>query len=352
MKSVRIWQLMAAMLFVGSLGAAQKGVVKTEFIFAQAPFKQCHASTIAEGKNGLVVAWFGGTREKNPDVSIWLSRQVGGVWTAPTEIDKGMAKDDAGVDTDYATWNPVLFQRPGGELVLFYKIGLNPREWWGAYKTSTDGGLNWSERVTLPKGFAGPIKNKPILLKDGTILCGSSTEDNGWRGHFEATKDLKNWQKIGPINDGKIVAAIQPSILTLGDDLLMALGRSRQKLIWQSLSRDNGKSWTHLRLLDLPNPNAGTDAVTLKNEKHVLVYNHTGRGRSPLNVAVSANGMNWSAAAVLENNPGEYSYPAVIQTKDGLVHITYTWKRESIKHVVLDISKLPTATIMHGAWPN
>jgi predicted neuraminidase len=327
--------------------AAHPGIVKTELIFEKAPFDQCHASTIAEGKNGLVAAWFGGTREKHPDVGIWLSRQVEGKWTAPVEIDKGIVKE-----IDYPCWNPVLFQRPEGDLMLFYKIGPNPREWWGVYRTSADGGETWSGRVDLPANHAGPIKNKPVLLADGTLLCPSSTETKGWRVHFELTRDFgKTWARTTPINDGVAVNAIQPSILTLADGSLMALGRSRESLIWQSVSTNQAQSWSEMRLIDMPNPNSGTDAVTLKSGQHVLVYNHTTRGRSPLNVAVSANGVNWNAAVVLEDSPGEYSYPAAIQTSDGLVHITYTWKRTSVKHVVLDIGKFATKPIVRGAWP-
>lgn len=332
---------------IGIAAAQQPGIVKTEFIFEQAPFKQCHASTIAEGKHGLVAAWFAGTREKNPDVGIWVSRHVDGKWTAAVEIDQGIVKD-----VDYACWNPVLFQQPEGDLMLFYKIGLNPREWWGVYRSSKDGGKTWSDRVDLPKGIFGPVKNKPVLLKDGTLLCPTSTEDKGWRVHFESTKDFgKSWKRTPAINDGVAVGAIQPSVLTMKDGSLMALGRSQQRLIWQSVSTDQGKTWSDLRLIDLPNPNSGIDAATLENGQHVLVYNHTGRGRSPLNVAVSPNGHNWNAVAVLESKPGEYSYPAVIQTADGLVHITYTWKRTHVKHVVLDLAKLPARSIVRGAWP-
>lgn len=330
-----------------TLAADQPGVVKTELIFEKAPFKQCHASTIAEGRDGLVAAWFAGTREKNPDVGIWVSRHIDGKWTAPVEIDKGVVGD-----TDYACWNPVLFQQPDGDLMLFYKLGLNARDWWGVHRRSADGGKTWSARVDLPKTLFGPIKNKPVLLKDGTLLCPSSTEDKGWRVHFESTRDFgKTWSRTPAINDGVAVGAIQPSILVMGEKELMALGRSQQKLIWQSLSTDGGKTWSDLRLIDLPNPNSGIDAVTLQNGNHLLVYNHTGKGRSPLNVAVSNNGFNWNALVVLENSPGEYSYPAVIQTADGLVHITYTWKRTSVKHVVLDVTQLRSKPIVRGAWP-
>ena len=344
--------LLFSLLIVASLPAASPGVVVREHVFDRALFAECHASTIAEGTDGLVVVWFAGTREKNPDVGIWVSRKVEGKWTKPVEIDKGIAAGDDGTKEDFAAWNPVLFQRPGGDLYLFYKLGLNPREWWGVYKTSSDGGKTWSDRKDLPKNIFGPIKNKPVLLKDGTLLAGSSTEDKGWRVHFEWTKDWgKTWKRTKAINDGKIVGAIQPALLTFGDDSVMALGRSQQRQIWQSLSKDNGETWSELRLLDLPNPNSGIDAVTTKKGQHVLVYNHTPRGRNPLNVAVSQDGVMWEAAAVLESQAGEYSYPAVIQTKDGLIHITYTWLRKRVNHVVLDLEKLPRKLILQGKWP-
>jgi predicted neuraminidase len=86
----------------------------------------------------------------------------------------------------------------------------------------------------------------------------------------------------------------------------------------------------------LPHPNAGLDAVKLADGRVLLVYNHTPKGRTPLNVAVSADdGDTWHMRMALEDEPGEYSYPAVIQARDGSVHVTYTWRRERIKHVVL-----------------
>ena len=107
----------------------------------------------------------------------------------------------------------------------------------------------------------------------------------------------------------------------------------------------------------LPNPNAGADGVTLSDGRHLLVYNHTTRrssrprGREMLNVAVSSDGKEWQAALALENQRGEHSYPAVIQTADGLVHITYTYHRRRVKHVVLDPAKLKLTPIKQGKWP-
>lgn len=106
-----------------------------------------------------------------------------------------------------------------------------------------------------------------------------------------------------------------------------------------------------MKLTELPNPNSGTDAVTLANGSHLLVYNHTSKGRSPLNVSVSEDGRTWQAALVLENQPGEYSYPGVIQSSDGMVHIIYTWNRKRIKHVEVNPAKLVPVEMTAGRWP-
>lgn len=339
---------------------SQPGVVKSELIFQQAPFRQCHASTIAETNRGLVAAWFGGTKEGHRDVGIWMSRQEDGRWTAPVEVADGVVSDQE----RYPCWNPVLCQPKGGPLLLFYKQsskkpGSGPSHWLGMLTTSPDQGKTWSRPVPLPDGMIGPVKNKPLQLPGGDLLCPSSTEHDGWRVHFERTGDLgKTWQVIGPVNDGKTIAAIQPSLLVHSGGRLQAVGRTRQGRIFDIWSADGGKTWGQMTLTELPNPNSGTDAVTLADGRHLLVYNHTGLiagkwggRRSPLNVAVSDDGKRWQAAAVLESEPGEFSYPAVIQAADGLVHITYTWKRQSVKHVVLDPKKLVLRPMLGGEWP-
>ena len=320
------------------LAEAEPGLLKSEFIFEAAPFPQCHASTIVESKNGLVAAWFGGTRERNPDVGIWLSHQVAGRWTVPVEVANGVQSPT----NRLPCWNPVLFQPRTGPLLLFYKVGPSPSAWWGMLITSEDSGQTWSKPRRLPEGILGPIKNKPVQLANGDVLCPTSTENAGWRVHFERTSDLgRTWHATSPVNDGKEIGAIQPSILFHKNGRLQAVGRTRQSRIFQVWSEDNGLTWGRMTLTSLPNPNSGTDAVTLRDGQHLLVYNHSTKGRSPLNVAVSGNGEDWQAALTLEDEPGkQFSYPAVIQTADGLVHITYTWKRERIKHAVLDPAKL------------
>jgi len=214
-------------------------------------------------------------------------------------------------------------------------------------RASPDDGRSWSEGQRLPDGILGPIKNKPIRLPDGSIIAPSSTESpdspSAWRVHFERTRDAgATWSVSRPpaAAEGSAIDAIQPSLLTHGGGKLQAIGRTRSGRVFQTWSEDSGQTWSQVTLLELPNPSAGTDALTLKDGRHLLVYNHTPKGRTPLNVALSRDGRAWTTVHVLENQPGEYSYPAVIQTADGLVHITYTWRRERIKHVVLDPAKL------------
>ncbi|MDP4276765.1 MAG: sialidase family protein, partial [Bacteroidota bacterium] len=307
----------------------KKGILVDEFIFEQAPFPECHASTIAETPHGLVVAWFGGMKERYKDVCIYTSRLQQGKWTIPEKVADGVVNDSL----SYACWNPVLYQVPGGDLLLFYKIGPNVAGWKGWMKTSSDDGATWSKPIALPDGVLGPIKNKPVLIGN-QLFCPSSTEGNGWKVHFDVTPDNgRTWTKIGPINDGKTWSTIQPSILTYPDMSFEILCRSKNRVLAESWSKDNGQTWSPFQASGLPNNNSGTDAVTLKDGRQLLVYNHvsppedqTKGARSPLNVAISMDGRNWYASLVLENSPiGQYSYPSVIQSADGMVHIVYTW---------------------------
>lgn len=349
---------MESLLFLGGLllgiaaGRARAdsppGLVKMEFIYETAPFPSCHASTIAESGGKLVAAWFGGTREGHADVGIWLSRMEEGRWTAPAEVASGVESPEK----RFPCWNPVLFQPGKGPLLLFYKVGPSPREWWGMMMESEDGGKSWGKPRRLPKGILGPIKNKPVELADGALLAPSSTEHDGWRVHFERSPDRgRTWQATGPVNDGKTIGAIQPATLLEGGQRLIALGRTRQGKVFRVGSEDGGKTWGEMTLTPLPNPNSGIDAVTLEDGRHLLVYNHTPRGRFPLHLAISEDGKEWRAALVIESEPGELSYPAIIQSGDGMVHITYTWKRTKIRHVVVDPKKLEARAMAGGAWP-
>ncbi|HLN55586.1 MAG TPA: sialidase family protein [Bacteroidales bacterium] len=325
-------------------------IVKSEFIYnpEDVDFPSCHASTLIQTKRGLMAAWFGGTAEKNPDVGIWVSNFSKGGWSKPVEVVNGIQHKDK----RYPTWNPVLFNT-GKRILLFYKAGPSPSSWWGEMMSSENNGKTWSRPCRLPEDIYGPIKNKPVKLRTGELICPSSTENDGWRLHMEFTGDEgRTWERTGALNT-KETAAIQPSILFHEGGKLQLVCRSRSSAILTAWSDDNGRSWTPLSATGLPNPNSGIDAVTLKNGRQLVVYNHIKNGRHMLNVAISEDGQAWEAAALLENEAAgnEFSYPAVVQADDGMVHITYTWKRKLIKHVVLDPSKINARPIANGLWP-
>lgn len=325
-------------------------ILKSEFIADPLPTPSCHASTIVESEGVLMAAWFGGSEEGALDVGIWYSRLEDGKWTKAVEIANGRYPEER---IQYPCWNPVLYRPEEGPLYLFYKEGPSPSSWWGMVKYSEDNGKSWSEPERLPDDIYGPIRSKPVQLADGTILAPSSTENAGWRVHMERTKNPLNvWWRTEPLNRAIDFGAIQPTIIQHPDGRLQILCRTKQRVITECWSEDNGYDWTRMRPTDLPNPNSAIDAIMMRDNRAVLLYNHTKSGRGTLNVAVSPDGKQWFAALVLEDTPGaEFSYPTVIQTADGLLHVSYTWNRNKIKHVILDPEKFQPQRIVEGAWP-
>ena len=315
----------------------REAIVKSQFIADQPPTPSSHASTIVDSRGVVLAAWFGGVRERNPDVSIYLSRYGESGWSAPRQVANGVQADG----TRYPCWNPVLFRPREGPLLLFYKVGPSPEGWWGMLMTSENQGATWSSPVRLPPEIIGPVRNKPVELPGGLLLCGSSTEQNGWMIHMEWTRDLgKTWERTKDLNRPPELGVIQPTILAHAPGRIQILCRSQQGNVFQSWSEDQGKSWSPLEATPLPNPNSAIDAVRMANGRCALVYNHTRQGRSPLNIAFSRDGQEWQPPFSLESEPGEYSYPAVIQASNGLLHVTYTWKRQRIKHLILDPEKM------------
>jgi predicted neuraminidase len=316
--------------------------LKEELVFSNPSFQQCHASTIVEVAPGkLLVACFGGSAEGKKDVDIWLSVGDDKGFSKPVAVANGIMSDTL----RFPAWNPVLFKSHKGKLFLFYKVGPNPREWWGMVKTSDNNGQSWTGAHRLPDGILGPIKNKPLQLANGIIICPSSIEltEKRWVIHIEKSADEGETWELIPVDNESEFDVIQPSILSYDKGRrLQILCRSKQGSVMQSWSSDGGNSWGKLTKTELLNPNSGTDAVTLKDGTQLIVYNPDvpGKdwfnGRSKLRVASSKDGKTWKDIVVLENgSKEEYSYPAIIQTSDGLVHVTYTYDRKNIKHVIL-----------------
>jgi predicted neuraminidase len=322
-------------------------MIHREFIFEKAPFASAHASTIAETPHGLAAAWFAGAFEGHGEVGIWLAVNDGQRWSEPMEVAAGTDRRGRRVPC----WNPVLHQPAAGPLLLFYKVGPSPSRWWGMVTTSADGGATWTEPRRLDGDFLGPIKNKPVARPGGALLCPSSTEHAGWRVHLEETDAAaQRWRHVATLNDGRQFAAIQPAILAHCDGRLQVLCRTRQGVIAECWSGD-GDAWSPMTATTLPNPDSGIDAVMLHGGSALVVYNHATCRRTPLNVAVTHDGHSWHAAKVLEDEPGEFSYPAVIQGADGRIHITYTWNRQRVRYVWLDPRELNGKPLDSGFWP-
>ena len=332
-----------------------------------------HASTLVELRNGdILAAWFAGTKEGAPDVAIYGARLHAGTWSAPVEL----ARADG-----VACWNPVLFHTHDGKLWLYYKYGTHPSTWLGARKSSSDEGRTWSAAETLPAGILGPIKDKPLVLPNGIIVSGSSIEHGTWTAWIERSTDNgATWTHFGPItvpdhldvpNAAALAAAeqpatpsagsatdthtkvyplaartvgiIQPTVVSLGGRHLRFYARShtRAARIAVADSYDSGVTWTQAHFIDLPNPNSGIDAVRLRDARIVLIFNNSYNERTPLNLAVSRDGEHFHIFRTLEDGPGQYSYPAIIQARNGDLLMTYSWRRETIKFVRLPLREVP-----------
>ncbi|WP_240418265.1 sialidase family protein [Paenibacillus periandrae] len=326
-----------------------------QFVFEEdRPFAACHASTIVTLSNGdLLVAYFAGSKEGAPDVAIWCSTRTDGIWSRPR-----LVADEEGV----VHWNPVLFRKTDGQIVLHYKVGSPIPQWYTRMIVSDDNGETWSEPVELVPGDSGgrgPVKNKLIELQDGTWLAPASIEGETWDAFADISLDQgQTWTQSAMVpvlrpsaeggkgQEGKYLVRgkglIQPTIWESEPGYVHMLHRSTAGFIYRSDSSDSGRTWSPAYRTYLPNNNSGIDLARMDDGTLVLAYNPVGMyngPRMPLLLSVSTdNGENWEQLIVLEGDyrtytkpiePGEYSYPAVI-AEGRHIYVTYTWKRERV----------------------
>ncbi len=308
------------------------------FLFEENPgFAQCHASTLIHLKNGdFIAAWFGGTKEGDNDVGIWMTKGRPDHWKKPSEVAKIRNEPH---------WNPVLFQSPSGKIFLFFKVGKDTKTWETWVKTSDDEGETWSdayELVSGDRGGRGPVRNKLIVLSNGDWLAGASDEKGQWNVFFDRSVDSgKTWEATPylKIDRGKLdfhgQGLIQPTLWESAPGEVHALFRSSEGNIFRSDSKDYGKTWSRAYKTTLPNPNSAIDVVDLSGDTLALVCNPDDKNwgsRGTLIVALSYdNGKTWPGKVTLEagKEEDEYSYPAIIGFGD-TVAITYTWNRKRI----------------------
>lgn len=315
-------------------------------IFINPPFAQCHGSTIAEMPDGsLVVAWFAGSREGNPDTAIWICKQEAGQWTRPHVIAKC---------GDVAHWNPVLFVSPEGKIMLFFKTGSFP-DCWDTWLMEVDQkGFEVFPPVELRSVYVddgkitlGPVRGKMIVTESGAWIAPSSIEKIILKRFMTFSTVLWNCVIHRMTDNGDTVRAvvvpierepnefggiIQPSVWEIGKGHLVALCRSTYGYLYRTESIDDGCTWSTAVKTDLPNPNSAVDVVKI-GDRICLIYNPISgnwASRSTLSIAFSdLEGKSFSDPITIESDNGSYSYPAIIQTKDGVV-ATYTDTRKTI----------------------
>lgn len=325
---------------------------KVSFVFEDdRPFAQCHASTLTQAPDGTVIAaWFAGTKEKDSDVGIWISRCVDDKWTPPALAAKV---------EESAHWNPVLFTDAEDVVYLFFKVGPEISHWRTYWMHSQDNGASWTppgELVPGDAGGRGPVKNKPIILSDGSWLAPASTELGPWEPFSDRSTDRgKTWQRSDnfEIDRKKLKGkgAIQPTLWESTPGKIHALLRTASGNVWRTDSNDYGVTWSPVYETGLPNNNSGLDVLRLDGGQLLLVLNPVGMNwgpRTPLSLALSCdNGLSWTIIAHLEDDPietkHEYSYPAIIRTQTGIA-ISYTWRRERVRCWLIDDKALTDIT--------
>ncbi len=324
-----------------------------KFVMEKCNTEMCHASTVLKiGRDEFLTAWFGGSKEGEKDVSIWLARGS----------EKGFGEPQIIACGHEAHWNPVLFRLDENKIILFYKVGDEISSWRTMCRISEDNGRTFSPEKELVKGDIGgrgPVRNKPVRLKSGRILAPASTESGVWKAFVDISDDNgKTWRKSAdieidnleykegertvpqgssdiPVSEQSFYGrgVIQPTLWEGGDGQVHMFLRSTEGRIYRSDSTDDGITWSKAYATQLPNNNSGIDLVKTPGGALFLVYNPVGINwgkRTPITLAVSSDdGETWRDIQDLCSGEGEFAYPAIICDEESL-YITYTYKRKNI----------------------
>lgn len=318
-----------------------------EFIYPpKTVTNSCHASTVLPLEDGKVVAaWFGGSAEGNDDVKIWVSVRDSEKWAEPYSV----AVDGE----ELPHWNPVLFKRENGEIILYFKYGKPIPNWVTYYCISNDGGKSFSKpQLLMPDDTCdgrGPVKNKPIRLKNGVVVAPASKETitRNWKCFVDISHDdgltfERSNFVLRPKKNLKKVGMIQPTLWEDDNGGLHMLIRTDEGHIYKSDSKNGGKTWCKGYETEMLNPNSGIDLDRHENGNVYLVMNPTTGewgDRAPLVLLESTdNGETFEEIFKCESTTGdhEFSYPAIVADGNTL-HITFTHEREGIVYERIEL---------------
>lgn len=322
------------------------------------------STTILPNGDAMAV-WFGGTREGAADVAIFTARYDGrlGEWSAPARVvDRVTARAELGRPVR-KVGNAVIFADQAGTVWLMY-VTVTVGGWSGStlnVKTSRDAGRTWSgsERLTLNSFFnlSSLVRNKPVFADDGRI---------GLPIYHEMATTYAQMLWLTPGANGRLAdyavrslvgtkGVIQPTVVpgSGGRAIMVLRDHGPRRRLHSAHSMDNGWTWTTPVGGTLPNPDAATDALRLRDGRLLLVYNHATSGRENLRLAVSADeGRSWIPGPMIEDETGrEFSYPCLSEDGHGRIHLTYTWRRQRIKHVEFNGAWLRQALMAEAGKP-
>ncbi len=310
----------------------------SELVFERIPGAAVyHCSTIAEAANGdLLCLWYGGSYESADDQTLFLARRLPGkrIWQTPQALIKGPEPLPGngvifvdGHKRVWIVWCRMEDARPLGRGQGWDNCRLMAR-------VSNDHGMTWSDDTEfLDDTLRAVPRNPPVYLATGDLVLPLEAIVNGVEGSIFliGSEGGMRWRQGGFTPGGS-----QPTLVQRNDQSLFALMRKAPRLT-QIESLDGGETWSEAVPSVLRNPDAGITMTRLANGHVVAVFNDSESSRTPLSIARSLDeGRTWETPLHLESNPGEYSYPCVIQTSDAKVHVTYTYRRYAIKHVELN----------------
>ncbi|WP_109577289.1 exo-alpha-sialidase [Aminobacter sp. AP02] len=358
--------------------------------FLPSPTVQNHAANLTLLPDGtLACVWFGGTMEGMGDISIYMSRLAPGsdVWSAPETMSDDAQKSEQ---------NPLLFNAPDGKVWLLYTSQTSGHQDGAVVKCriSDDGGKTFGA-VSVLCDMPGTFVRQPIIVNGRgawllPVFRCIGVSGTRWSGDVDTAAVLvstdagASWT-MHDVADS--IGAVHMNIIPLGGDEMVAIFRNRfSEQVLRNRSFDGGLSWSAPEATDLPNNNSSVQAVRLADGRIAIVYNHAnasmsddrrlslydeidgdepqeaappaassvrkavwGVPRAPLSLAFSSGGGDSFGGRIdLETGDGfcltnnskdglnrEFSYPSILQTPDGAIHVAFTYFRRAIKYVRL-----------------